>query len=1285
MRTWITALSTGVACLFAATATRAATIVVPAGGDLQAALDAARPGDVITLEPNATYTGNFVLPNKGDTSVYITIRSAAPDSMFPDAGVRMTPVYAPHLPKIKSPNSTSALQTAVAAHHYKLMFLEFQANLNGAGDIISIGAGDATQTQLPEVPYAFVLDRLYVHGDPELGQKRGIALHSRDTTVMNSWVSDCKAINQESQALSGFNGPGNYLIENNYLEAATQSFLLGGADPPIPNLVTTNVVFRYNHLSKPLAWRDPILAAPPTVTAVATPAAGVLTAGTYYYKVVARKLSNQNRIATSVASSEASATLDVDGAVTISWTPVAGAQEYLVYGRTSNSQTLFWTTPDPFFTDTGAAGAAGKPGNGTKWVVKNIFELKNAQDVLVEGNVFENLWVADQSGYPIVFTPRNQNGRAPWVVVQNVMFRNNIVRHTAGGVNILGTDNLAPSQRTNHITIVDNLFEDLTASIWGATKVFLIGDGPDHVTIDHNTIISTQSSIYYLYGGPLAAPTPITNLTITNNVSAHNSFGLFGDRFSFGLKAFNAYMLPKGIFCRNVLAGGNAKVYVGLPCGGVDNLFPTVADWQREFVDFAGGDYHLRPPDSTYKNAGVLVDDQTVIGPDGKDLGSDLDVVLAESALALSGDVRLLPGMPQVHISQTTLPNGMYNVPYQQSVSCSGGRVGCAIEVLDSSLPDGLVFDARSGLIKGVPAEPTTGLLNLRAYDTTWDFNDATRLLQITVDPPPLLVTMPEIPNVKVGEPFHLAPSVSGTLGSVTWNVVSGDLPAGLNLDLFSGEIAGTPTMWGTTSATVQAKDSDRWGLNRVVSDTVSITVAPAPIQIAISALPGGVYHSSYQATLSATGGTGSFKWSVTSGEVPPGLLVDASGLVTGEPQCIGSFTMHVDATDTKWPGYTNAGTVSLDIVPTPFSVSLPAVPAGVVGFRYSLSASAAGQAGTITWSASGLPPGLTVAATGTIAGIPTAFGIFTTMLQAQDSYSTCGTAAATVTRTADVRVIVAIAPLPLVIQTTTLPPGRVRQPYHAPLEFTGGTGTTTWSVVDGQLPRGVTLSSAGSISGKPTEVGTFSFTLQASDVGWAGNVAARPFSVRIRAREVVLYASDANVITGTWSLMPDATAAGGSRIWSPNKSAGKNDEPLANPANYFEIPFQAEAGVAYHLWVRGRGDKDKRVNDAVMVQFSGSVAAAGAPAYRIGTTSATDVNLADCNGCHLSGWGWQDNGWGVSVMGPVISFEQSGAQTIRVQVKQDGFSIDQIVLSAEKFLTIAPGALKNDATIVSR
>jgi len=1185
--------ATGVVYFLAASAAHAATIAVPSGGDLQAALNAAQPGDVITLEPDATYTGNFILPNKalpdnGDTPEYITIRSAAPDDVFPPFGVRMTPAYAAHLPKIKSPNALWALQTATSAHHYKLMFLEFQANVGGANDIITLGANDSTQTELTQVPYAFILDRLYVHGDPEFGQKRGIALHSRDTTIINSWVSDCKAIGQESQAIGGFNGPGHYVIENNYLEAATQSFLLGGADPPIKDLVTTDVVFRYNYLSKQLAWRNPILAAPANVAAAATPAAGALPAGTYYYKVVARKLSYRNNIAASVASAEVTATLGADGAVTISWTPVATAQEYLVYGRTSNSQAMFWTTPDPFFTDTGAAAAAGKPGSGTKWMVKNSFELKNAQDVLVEGNVFEHVWVADQPGYPILFTPRNQNGTAPWVVVQRVMFRHNIVRHTSGGVNILGTDNLAPSQRTRDITIVDNVFDDLTASIWGSSRVFLIGDGADNVTIDHNTVISTQPAIYYLYGRLAGITTPITNLTITNNLSAHNSFGFFGDRFSSGLGAFNAYMLPNGIFCRNVLAGGNAKVYLGLPCSSFDNYLPTVADWQLEFEGFAAGNYHLRS-NSTYKNAGVLVENHQVIGPEGKDLGAEVDVVLAETTLALSGDIRLRPGMPPVHIGPPTVPKGMFNVPYEQRVTCSGGLAGCAIQVLDSSLPDGLAFDAASGLITGTPAAPTVGLLILRAYDTAWDFNEATITLEIMVDPPPYAISIPEIPAGKVGEPFHLAPSVSGALGTVAWSVASGNLPDGLSLDPLSGEIAGTPTMWGTKTAVIQAKDSDRWGLNRVVLDTVTITVAPLPIRIVTSALPAGVLGSHYDAALSATGGTGLQTWSLIGGLLPPGLVLGTTGSVTGDPQSIGRFTFTVQVKD-DWPGYTDSGTATL-----------------------------------------------------------------------------------------------VIAPLPIAITTATLPSGDAPRPYRAVLEFAGGTGQTTWSLVEGQLPKGLELSPDGIISGKPKAVGAFSFTVQASDVGWDGNVARRTFSLTIREREVVLYASDANMVKGTWSIVPDATAAGGSRMWNPNKSAGKIDQPLANPANYFEIPFQAEAGVAYHLWLRGKADRNKRVNDAVMVQFSGSVDEAGTPNYRIGATSATDVNLADCNGCHLSGWGWQDNGWGVNVMGPNIHFEQSGAQTIRVQVKEDGFSIDQIVLSAEQFLTVAPGALKNDTTLVLR
>jgi hypothetical protein len=78
-------------------------------------------------------------------------------------------------------------------------------------------------------------------------------------------------------------------------------------------------------------------------------------------------------------------------------------------------------------------------------------------------------------------------------------------------------------------------------------------------------------------------------------------------------------------------------------------------------------------------------------------------------------------------------------------------------------------------------------------------------------------------------------------------------------------------------------------------------------------------------------------------------------------------------------------------------------------------------------------------------------------------------------------------------------------------------------------------------------------------------------------------------------------------------------------------------------------------------------------------------VNLEDCSGCGLSGWGWQDNGWGVGVLGPEIFFATSGTHTIRIQAREDGFSIDQIVLSPSRFISSAPGALKNDSTIVPR
>ncbi len=184
---------------------------------------------------------------------------------------------------------------------------------------------------------------------------------------------------------------------------------------------------------------------------------------------------------------------------------------------------------------------------------------------------------------------------------------------------------------------------------------------------------------------------------------------------------------------------------------------------------------------------------------------------------------------------------------------------------------------------------------------------------------------------------------------------------------------------------------------------------------------------------------------------------------------------------------------------------------------------------------------------------------------------------------------------------------------------------------------------------------------------------------------DVVLYAAEAPVRVGNWNLVSDSTAAGGVRISNPNAGAPKLAAPLANPADYFELTFNAQAGAAYRLWIRAKAQNDDWANDSVFVQFSDSTDSTGAAAYRIGTTSATTINLEDCSGCGLSGWGWQDNGWGVGVMGPLIYFATSGTHTIRIQVREDGLSIDQIVLSPSTYLNSSPGALKNDSTILPK
>ncbi len=187
---------------------------------------------------------------------------------------------------------------------------------------------------------------------------------------------------------------------------------------------------------------------------------------------------------------------------------------------------------------------------------------------------------------------------------------------------------------------------------------------------------------------------------------------------------------------------------------------------------------------------------------------------------------------------------------------------------------------------------------------------------------------------------------------------------------------------------------------------------------------------------------------------------------------------------------------------------------------------------------------------------------------------------------------------------------------------------------------------------------------------------------------DIVLYAYDSSgtgfnptAIAGEWTLQQATGAAGGWIVRDPDQGTAKVTTPAADPHNYFELEFLAEANVPYHLWMRMKADNDSYQNDSVWVQFSDSVDPHGNPVWRIGSTDAAGVVLEDCSGCGEQGWGWNDNGYGAA--GTPVVFATSGWHTIRIQQREDGIAFDQIVFSSSQWANTAPGANKNDGTIL--
>lgn len=229
------------------------TINVPAGGNLQAAINSAERGDQIVLAAGASFVGNFYLPPKAGSG-WITIRSSG---TLPPEGTRATPSNAAGFAKLVTYNSMPALRTNTGAtvSHYRLVGLEFKSSASMTYALVNLGDYSRTASGVSSLPGNIIIDRSYIHGNGSQNIQRCLALNSRSTAIVDSWLSACHYYRNESQAIAGWYGPGPYKIVNNHIEGGSENLMFGGADPKFSGLVPSDIEIRRNHFYKPLTWK----------------------------------------------------------------------------------------------------------------------------------------------------------------------------------------------------------------------------------------------------------------------------------------------------------------------------------------------------------------------------------------------------------------------------------------------------------------------------------------------------------------------------------------------------------------------------------------------------------------------------------------------------------------------------------------------------------------------------------------------------------------------------------------------------------------------------------------------------------------------------------------------------------------------------------------------------------------------------------------------------------------------------------------------------------------------